>query len=291
MTMRLSNLSILIVFTFSLMACNKDRDTIQAPVKSKEYVLPSNASLDATAERGPEGQIFITGSTNLPNNLRIGVEIPGIKWQETVKDRQGRRKGTHFSQDLQMIIQDGRFRSHSFLANKDPIPPGKHKVQFIARFNGAWQTKEMLNLVGAGGKHLRGKIFKKQDPDVIDSDLILDYTTTLLFPPLSLESQAIDLVKKAILTVPGQGRSATNIQKNVEFYMGFPELSPGKGWSAKADKGKTYQVTFDFINGKLGESQAIWSVDMETRRVQYVNKYAKNFSWTPSHLPPAEPEA
>jgi hypothetical protein len=98
-----------------------------------------------------------------------------------------------------------------------------------------------------------------------------------------LETEAIDLVKKAILTVPNRGRSAKNIQETVEGFMKFPELSPGQGWSAKADKGKTYLVTFDFINGKLGQSQAVWSVDMETKRVQYVNKYAKYFSWTPNY--------
>jgi hypothetical protein len=197
MTIRLSNLSILIVFAFLLMACNKDRDTIQSPVKSNEYVLPSEASLDATAERGPEGQIFITGSTNLPNSLRIGVEIPGIKWKETVKDWEDRRRVvTSFSQDLKMIIQDGRFRSHGFLANRNPIPPGKHKVHFIAYFNGAWQTKELLKIVGDGGKNLRGKIFNKQDSDVIDSDLILDYTTTLLFLPSRWKQRPLISSKK-----------------------------------------------------------------------------------------------
>jgi hypothetical protein len=284
MILRFTNVSVLIVFTFLLMACNKDRDTVQSPVKTKEYVLPSEASLDATAERGQEGQIFITGSTNLPNNLRIGVEIPDIKWKETLTDRQGRRRVvTSFSQDINMTVQNGRFRSKGFLANGNPIPARKHKVHFFAHFNNNWQTKQMLKIVGDGGKNLQGKTFNKQDPDVIDSDLILDYTTTLLFPPISLESEAIGLVKKAILTVPGQGRSAKNIQETVEWFMTFPELSPGKGWSATSDKGKTYLVTFDFINGKLGPSQAVWSVDIETRRVQYVNKYAKNFSWTPNY--------
>jgi hypothetical protein len=259
-------------------------NTVESSVASKTYTLPSEAFLDATAERGPEGEVFITCSTNLPDTLRIGVELPDIKSRETVKDRPGIRQFTLLLQDLEMIVKDGRFRSHGFMANKYPIRPGKYNVHFIAHFNGAWQTREMLNVVGSGGKHLKGKIFKKEDPDVIDSDLILDYTATILFPPRSLESQAIDLVKEAILTVPGKGRSATNIQENLELFMGMGSaVRPTKGWSAKAEKGKTFLVVFTFMDGHLGEQEAIWSANLETKTVQYVNKYAKMFSWTPNY--------
>lgn len=121
------------------MACNNDQPNSQSPVKTEKYVLPSEVFLSATAERGPEGQIFITGSTNLPNGLRIGVELPGLKLKQSVKDPQGgRRLVTFFPQDLNMIIQHGRFRSRDFFANNDPIPYGKHKVHFVAYFNGAW---------------------------------------------------------------------------------------------------------------------------------------------------------
>ena len=56
-------------------------------------------------------------------------------------------------------------------------------------------------------------------------------------------------------------------------------LSPGKGWSAKAESGNRYMVMFNFIDATAGESQAIWSADLGTKKVQYVNKSAKLFSW------------
>jgi len=265
-------------------------NTNEPPVATAKYTLPSEASLDATAIRGPIGEIFINGSTNLPNSLRFEVKIPDVQWTETVMGRDGSsHQFKHRPNDFKVIIQEGgRFESRGLLAaNNKPIPPGKHKVYFFAIFNGNWQTKEMLKLVGDGGKNLHGKIFRKEDNDVIDSDLLLDYTMTLSFPPLvplAPESQAIDLVKNAILTVPGRGRSATNIQENVDLYMGSsPKLSglTPIGWSAKAEKGKTYLVTFDFIDAVAGPSQAVWSADLETKKVQYVNKLAKMFSWTP----------
>ena len=43
---------------------------------------------------------------------------------------------------------------------------------------------------GDGGKKLNGKIFKKQDPDVIDSDLTVDYVVAVPFPPISPETRA-----------------------------------------------------------------------------------------------------
>jgi hypothetical protein len=221
------NLTVLVAFTLLLMTCKENRDTIQSAVETKKYELPLEVFLDAAAERGPAGQIFITGSTNLPDSLKIGVEIPEVKWKETVKDQQGRQQAiTLFAQDFKVAIQSGRFRSVGFMAHKKPYPAGKHKLHFIAHFNGAWQSKEILRIVGDGGKNLRGKIFKKQDPDVIDSDLILDYTITLLFPPLSLESEAIDLVKRAILTVPGRGRSATNVQENIRVNLDLWYIGP-----------------------------------------------------------------
>jgi hypothetical protein len=39
-------------------------------------------------------------------------------------------------------------------------------------------------------------------------------------------------------------------------------------------------ANYGFINGKLGEEQAIWEADTATQKVRYMNKNAKNFSWT-----------
>ena len=217
-----STLSLLTVVTV-MTACRDRSHTVSTPTQSKNYQLPSEIFLDAIAERGSEGEIYISGTTNLPDGMRIGVEIPDVKWKETIKDPQGRsRTVTIWSQDLKLTIQSGRFRSRGMTAGRHPYAAGKHKVDLLAIFNGAWQSKEILKITGEGGKNLHGKLFKKRDPDVVDSDLELDYPAILIFPPLSLESQAINLVQAAVITVPGQGRSATNIQENIKFFMKMP---------------------------------------------------------------------
>jgi hypothetical protein len=65
--------------------------------------------------------------------------------------------------------------------------------------------------------------------------------------------------------------------------MKFPGMRPSAGWSAKHDSSTKYTVFFSFINGELGEDKAIWEVDITTKKVRYVNKNAKNLSWTANY--------
>jgi hypothetical protein len=117
-----------------------------------------------------------------------------------------------------------------------PIPAGRYQVQFQAYFNGAWQPSDVLKLLGEGGKKLQGKIFRLQDPDVIDSSKVLDYSIAIVVPALTPQAAAISLVKAAILSVPGSGKSATDIEGNIDWFyktrtfasrkVGAPKLKP-----------------------------------------------------------------
>jgi hypothetical protein len=165
-----------------------------------------------------------------------------------------------------------------------PFPAGQYKVHFIAYFNGAWQTREVIAALGGeGGEKLKGKILKSSDTDVIDSEKTLDYQQMLVFPALTPEAKAIALVRAAILTVPDSGRSSGDIQANLDLYMGSPGIRRGKEWSAKAKPPTEYEVSYDFINGDEGEQQAIWTANLSSGEVKYVNKNAKIFSWTPNY--------
>ncbi|HKM79598.1 MAG TPA: zinc ribbon domain-containing protein [Candidatus Acidoferrum sp.] len=243
---------------------------IPRPTPAASYVLPTKIELDARAERGPDGETFITGSTNLPDGIKLGIDI-----------LVGQKLG---GQDYDVIVRNGQFRSAGFTKGEQPWPAGNYRVRILSIFNEAWQTPEVLSIVGKGGKNLHGKLFKATDPDVVDSDKELEEVRTISFPSFGLdpEAKAVHLVKTAILTVPGLGKSATNIQKNIALFMESPGVAPqpGKGWSATRGSGNSYAVTFDFLDGGK-PAQAIWSVDLDTGTVKYVNKSAKLFSWTP----------
>ncbi len=149
------------------------------------------------------------------------------------------------------------------------------------------KTPEVLMALGGEeGKKLNGPILKKTDAAVIDSPKIVDYLLTLSFPPVSPEAKAINLVRASILTLPDEGRSAGDIQANIDYFLSTPGVSTGKGWAAKLKHPAVYEVSYDFINGDNGaqqEQQALWTANLTTSEVKYENESAKVFSWTPNY--------
>jgi hypothetical protein len=183
------------------------------------YALPKEIALEMTAVRGEGGKIFIVGSTNLPEGTTVGAEL--------------RKPNGHVEgQDFKIRVIGGRFRSTGFTDGGKPISPGNRKVHVLSIFNGAWQSPDILKIVGSGGANLRGSVIKLEDPAEIDSDKIVDATRVVTFPPLSEGAKAIVLVKRAILTVDGS-RSAADVDDTVAMFMKFPGLRVGAGWSAK----------------------------------------------------------
>ncbi len=297
-------------------ACNSERPN-NAPSKKEpaSYVLPSEFFLRSTVARGPEGEVYIEGTTNLPDGLIFNVDVIPLIGREP-------KPADYLRGDLSLdkgvvTVRSGKFRSPGLMVwfpnphfdrghpvetgnakyIRVPFPPSKKRVHFTAHFISSdpasgGQTSEVYKLIGNGGKKLTGPLFKQTDSDVIDSDKELDYFQLVELPPLTPEAEAINLVKRAVLTVPGYGKSSTDIGQNVEYNMkGYallakmPNFHPeGKGWSARLTGDRTYAVSFDFItDDEEGEHQAVWSANLATRKVNYVNMAAKYMSWTPNY--------
>jgi len=108
--------------------------------------------LKPVAERGPQGEIYISGTTNLPDGMKMWVVLG--------------HKGT----EEEAFISEGSFRSGPHYEKGTTPIKGTQPVEFSAEFNGAWQSKTVLSLVGEGGKNLHGHLFRLKDPDVTDSD-------------------------------------------------------------------------------------------------------------------------
>jgi hypothetical protein len=240
--------------------------------------------------------VVISGTTNLPDGLKMWVDV------EEGKLPLGAPKS--IASDESVYIHDGRFSTQPLwmevpntqFTKKDwpkgvrvdirerPFLPKPYTVHCLAYFNGAWQPKEVLNVIGGeGAESLKGKIIKAENPDVIDSSKTVGYTTTVAFPLLSPGAKAISLVQQAVMTVPDKGRSTGDIQAVVDLYMVSPGLKVAKGWEAKQTTPTTFDISFDFINGDQGEQQAVWQVDIASGRIKYVNENGKLFSWAPSY--------
>jgi len=252
--------------------------------------------IDSSAVRTDDGRVVISGTTNLPDGLKMWVNVEDGKLplgapKPIVSDESVYvRDGKFTTQPLWMEVPNTLFTKTGWPSGVNveirqrPFPAKPYHVHFLSYFNGAWQTRDVISAVGGeGAKSLKGKIIKAENPDVIDSSKTVDYTPTLTFPPLRPEAKAISLVRQTIMTVPDRGRSTGDVQAVVDLYMVSPGLKVAKGWKAKQTGPSTFEVSFDFINGEQGEQQAIWLADTTSGRVKYVNENGKLFSWAPSY--------
>jgi len=191
-----------------------DKRTSPPAAHTSPYRLPAEFSLEAHAVRGPEGDLSIVGSTNVPDGMKMWVYVgdstlllcdtciyknfvDGDVWIRNSKFETialwEKIRNPYFTPQVAQF-PDGlklKFR-------RRPIPGGKYKVRFQAEFSSGWQEPDVLTMLGGeGGKTLHGKMFKTVNPDVIDSSKELDYTTIVEVPPLTPEAKAISLVKAA----------------------------------------------------------------------------------------------
>ena len=285
---------LVLLIAFLSPGCGENPKSPQTVRTKPAYILPSKLFLRTEVTRGIEGEICIHGSTNLPDGMNIELEVVPTKVYGEVTVQNGsfttsglmaKSPNTHF---IKGLPEAGNSKYIEV-----PFPPGRKQIHFHASFAGNSATKfdavfqrpEVIKVVGEGGKNLRGEMFKETDPDVVDSPRVLDYSQAVEFPPLTPEAEAINLVKGAVLNVPGIGKSSTDIDQNIQYNMSCPGYHRGPGgWTAKLTGNSTYDVSFDLITDDAqGHHQAIWSANLATRQVKIVNMAAKYLSWTPNY--------
>lgn len=288
-------LGVLLVPMFIVATFNSIKHSDPAP-KRAAFSPEVEVVLGAHAERTEDGQVVISGTTNLPDGLKLWVEVEeghlplGAPKSIASDDNVYVADGKFTTKPLWLAVPNTLFTRKGWPAGVEvdfrnrPFPARPYKVHFTSYFNGAWQSREVLAVLGGdGGKSLKGAILKSTDPDVIDSDNIVDYYQAISFPELSQEAKAISIVRGAVMTVPDSGRSTGDVQAVVDLYMNSPGLKVAKGWGARSTGASEFEVSFDFINGQLGEQQALWNADTKTGKVKYINSNAKEFSWAPSY--------
>jgi len=296
MTLFLAGAAVLVMLV--VVACRESTPSSAAtPTQAHKAFSPAaDLFINASAVRAKDGRIVIEGTTNLPEGLKLWVNVEegklplGAPKSIAGDDHVVVHDGRFATQPLWMAVPNTKFTKAGWPAGVEvdhrdvPFPARGFKVHFQSYFNGAWQSKDIIAAVGGeGAKALKGNILKVENPDVIDSSKTVDYTPTLTFPALSPEAKAISMVRSAIMTVPDQGRSTGDVQAVVDMFMVSPGLSVANSWDAKRNGTSTYMVSFDFINGAAGEEQALWQADLVTGKVKYVNENGKLFSWAPSY--------
>src|SRR5262249_55988738 len=150
----------------------------------------------------------------------------------------------------------GWFQSEAFTQGGKPYPDGKYDVRITSMFNGAWQSPEVLALVGEDGAKLPPSALKPNDAEFPnEAGGFMQETRHVSFasstgsrPGASEDGEqaAIDAVKNAKLYVQGSGMSADAVEGVVALF----DKSPGcksLGWSAERASDKTWIVTLDYL--------------------------------------------
>jgi hypothetical protein len=132
---------------------------------ASQSVVAGPFEIKAVAERGESGKIYIAGTTNFPDGMKMWVELGAGKAREAV------------------FVKGGRFRTETF--EQGATISGKQPVEFIACFNSAWQNKEVLSVLGYGGRELKGDLFKAIGTETTNRDKILDAKFSVVLPPIS----------------------------------------------------------------------------------------------------------
>jgi hypothetical protein len=261
----------------ALLSCSRPQEPGQvAParptVPAEVYVLPSEgtSSLVRSLEAGrdSEGQVTVTGSLLLPSRTNIWVDL----FAEKPKIREQPLGHSESYLGSGGALQAGPF---------DLPEPGRYRVLVTAYFNGAWQSPEILALVGTSGVKLPKSALEPDDPEFPQSGGHLEYWGSVSVPALSPELKAIQAVKSAKLFVKGKGQAVDTVDEIVK-YFDAPGLQfyPGE-WSARLGADGTWIVS---LQHKWGEEQktANWECDPRTRRVKYLDPEAKTLSWLPA---------
>ena len=137
--------------------------------------MPTMIELDVGAVRNLKGLIIFRGSTNLPDDTKLGVDL-SLRTKRII------------GQD-KMLVKDGRFLSEGFNNNAEPWPPGKYRVRIISYFNKLWQTPELLDIIGPGGIKLPlGGLVKWETKPLFGKYRMLEYEAEIELPRILDES-------------------------------------------------------------------------------------------------------
>ncbi len=221
--------------------------------------------------RNKSGGIVISGKSRLPPGTRVWVTIRKVGSK--------RNLGT-----AKVFISDSQeFFTEPFTNNNRPHRRGRYEVEVLCIFNGAWQKKEILDLVGRGGRKLPPTALVPSDKEFPDAGGRVEIAQKVMFPPLPPSLIAIEAVKRSKLFVRGKGRSYDNVEGVVKLFLSSKQFKPPYAWKAERKKGTSvWIVTFTYAK-KTGEAIPAWSYNARTKRVRYHNHSGKLWSWSPKY--------
>jgi hypothetical protein len=221
------------------------------------------AALDA--ERDSKGAVVFKGRILLPPGTTVWLTVKlGKRLDEPIKVHLG---------------ADGSFVSKGYTRNDSPPRAGRYRIEVVSWFNGAWQSPDVLNLVGEDGANLPKAALMPVDREFPLAAGRLEEVRTITFPELSQDMVAIEAVRNARLSTPEHGLSADPVKGVVAWFESAE--THADGWTAAQSANGCWVVTLHIIDNQK-PIQAQWEYNPQSKTVRYLDPVAKTFSWLPS---------
>jgi hypothetical protein len=229
---------------------------------------PGTKSLvrDISAARNADGTVTVSGIVLLPQKTKI--------WIERVSSRNKTLARAETFVGLSGAFSAGPFSDQGKLPKSGP-----QRVCVIAYFNGAWQPRDVLAVLGESGKNLPSTALRPDDPEFPTAGGHLEDERVIQFPAPSEESIVIEHVKNSKLYVQGEGQAVDTVSFIVDEIAKAPGFKP-LGWSASKSANK-WVVTLDCQDGD-SRKQAQWEYDPTSKKVRYLDLLSKILSWMPA---------
>ena len=223
--------------------------------------------VDLYARRRPDGAVVIEGRTNLPDGMRMRMEL-----QSGTRSQYAREAGTELGETW-LEVQDGGFTSPGLMASRRPFVADVYPIRLHAAFSDSWQPDEVIAVVGPQGQRLRSDpspYLRNLDPEIPDGRIEFDLRREIEFPPLSEEIQALQLVRLQLESTVCAPTSA--VRSAIER---MSESGEDTSWKVTAADSGGYLASFT-----TDEGEALWRVDLQAREARYQNRLAKLLSCT-----------
>jgi hypothetical protein len=94
------------------------------------------------AARADDGVLRVRGDVDLPDGVRLQISL----YPHGTEDLAGR---------VQVVVQHRRFETPPVIGSTGPLPRGRYRVEYLALFNAAWQSPDVMRATH-DGKDLRG---------------------------------------------------------------------------------------------------------------------------------------
>ena len=92
--------------------------------------------------RMPGGTLRVRGEVEFPDGVRLQISL----FRSGTKQLLAR---------VQVVVEGHRFDSPPIMGTSGPLPRGPYRFEYLALFNEAWQTPEVMRLTNEG-RDLRG---------------------------------------------------------------------------------------------------------------------------------------